>query len=158
MVAVASLMKKLLPFACLSFVLSAHAVPNLTATTDHVLDGDTFAATVHLEDGAGVSARVRFINIDAPETNGECGSEIEWAKKSKNRLEELLPAGTKVILSDIKDDKYLGRIDARVKFPNGRDVGQIMIDENMAKAYNGGRRGRWCAPDEIKQWGRGNKK
>ncbi|MDR1826182.1 MAG: thermonuclease family protein [Rickettsiales bacterium] len=140
------MMKKILTlssFFILHSSLSA-AVPDLTATVNHMIDGDTFAAAISLENGAEVSASVRLMNIDAPELHGECELETEMANKSKARLGELIPVGTKVILSKIKDDKYLGRVDAFVRDASGRDIGRIMIDENMAVAYGGGRRGSWC--------------
>ena len=150
-------MRKLAILFCLWTKVAA-AAPDLTATSDHILDGDTFSAVVGLENGAKISVRVRFMNMDAPEMNGECESEIERAERSKDRLAELLPKGTKVILSKIKDDKYLGRIDAYVKFPDGRDIGEIMIRENLARAYGGGRREPWCAADEIERWNKRSKK
>ena len=145
----------LLVFSLLVF--RAAAAPDLAATAEYVIDGDTFGAIIDLGAGAKVSARVRFMDIDAPELHGECESEIELANRSKDRLAELLPAGTGVVLSGIKDDKYLGRIDAYVKFPDGRDVGRIMTDEKLARAYGGGRRLPWCAPEEIERYKKGVK-
>lgn len=62
---------------------------------------------------------------------------------AKNRLKELLPVGTRVDLRNIKDDKYLGRIDADV-FSDGKNIGDIMVREKIARPYNGGRRRGWC--------------
>ena len=149
MVAASSVMKYF--FAFLFFTNALAAVPDLPATSDYVFDGDTFAALVYLENGARISVRVRIMNIDAPELKGKCESEISSAEKSKARLNELLPKGTRVVLSKIKDDKYLGRIDALVRFPDGRDIGRIMMDEKLAVAYNGGRRRSWCPAEENKE-------
>lgn len=118
-------------------------VGELSATTGYIFDGDTFSARVNLENGADISVRVRIRNIDAPEIHGECKEEIEMANLARDRLSELLPKGTTVGLSNIKDDKYLGRIDALVSL-NGRDVGEIMMDEELAREYNGGKRMSWC--------------
>ena len=52
--------------------------------------------------------------------------------------------GTIIELKNIKDDKYLGRIDANVILPDGRDVGDILIKEQLARPYNGGKRHSWC--------------
>jgi endonuclease YncB( thermonuclease family) len=109
-----------------------------------VFDGDTFSAKVLLENGAAISVRVRIRNIDAPEIHGECDAEIEWAKRSKNRLAELIPKGSAVMLTKIKDDRYLGRIDAIASLPDGRDIGRIMMAENLARPYDGGKRMPWC--------------
>ncbi|MDR2413210.1 MAG: thermonuclease family protein [Rickettsiales bacterium] len=117
---------------------------SVPAQVGYIFDGDTFSARVMLEDDIKISVRVRIINIDAPEMNGECDSEKNMALKSKNRLAELLPVGSVVDLSEIKDDKYLGRIDARVKTNDGADVGEVLVKEKLARKYNGGKRAPWC--------------
>ena len=114
------------------------------ATVDYIFDGDTFAAYVNLEDDIQISVRVRLINIDTPEIHGECESEISLANRAKERLAELIPVGTVVELSGIKDDKYLGRIDAYVKMADGRDVGTVLISEKLGRPYSGGKRDGWC--------------
>jgi endonuclease YncB( thermonuclease family) len=119
----------------------AVAVP---AVVKYVVDGDTFSAGVKLQDDTIVSVRVRIRNVDTPELHGECVDEIVAANVAKNRLAELLPADSIVELENIKDDKYLGRIDANVIDSRGRDVGKILIREGLGRAYNGGRRAGWC--------------
>lgn len=114
------------------------------ATVNYIFDGDTFAATVHLEDDIDVEARVRLMNVDTPEIHGECDYEIKMANLARDRISELLPIGSVVELKSIKDDKYLGRIDAFVLLPDGTDIGQILIKEKLGRAYNGGRRQGWC--------------
>ena len=66
------------------------------------------------------------------------------AKRARDRLAELIPIGTTVELKDIKDDKYLGRIDANVIMADGRDVGRVLIEEGLGRPYAGGRRAPWC--------------
>ena len=119
----------------------AYAVP---ATVNYIVDGDTFAAYVNLNPDVKITVRVRLINADTPELSGKCESEIARAKLAKARLAELIPVGTTVELANIKDDKYLGRIDANVIMPGGADVGEILIRENMARPYGGGKRTEWC--------------
>lgn len=119
----------------------AYATP---ATVDYIFDGDTFAAYVNLVDDVQISVRVRLINVDTPEIHGECESEIQRALRAKERLAELIPVGSVVELSGIKDDKYLGRIDAYVRASDGRDVGTVLISEKLGRAYSGGRRMGWC--------------
>lgn len=123
------------------FCVVANAVP---AVVDYVLDGDTFAAMVKLENDTSITVRVRLINVDTPELNGECDSEINMAKRAKEYTESLLPHATVVELKNIKDDKYLGRIDANVILPDGRDVGDALVKNGLARRYNGGRRLGWC--------------
>lgn len=122
-------------------MFSAAAVP---ATVDYVLDGDTFAARVLLDEDITITVRVRLADVDTPEINGKCEHEIEMALRARDRLAELLPVGTMVDLRDVADDKYLGRIDARVFTSDGRDVSRILINEKLGRPYDGGRRDSWC--------------
>lgn len=121
--------------------MSAWAVP---AVVDYIFDGDTFSAQVMLEGDIAITVRVRLINIDTPEMNGKCAAEITMAQSAKDLLATLIPRGTSVDLRNIKDDKYLGRINANVILPDGRDVGNILIDSGLARPYNGGKRKSWC--------------
>lgn len=134
-------MKKLIVIFTGLFLSPAFAVP---ATVGYIFDGDTFAAKVLLEDDIKISVRVRLINIDTPEIHGECDTEIKMAVRAKDRLAEIIPVGSVVELTDIKDDKYLGRIDAHVTTPSGLDVGDILIKEKLGRPYSGGRRNPWC--------------
>lgn len=126
-------------------MFSAAAVP---ATVDYVLDGDTFAARVLLDEDITITVRVRLADVDTPEINGKCEREIEMALRARDRLAELLPVGSTVDLRDVADDKYLGRIDARVFTSDGRDVTRILINEKLGRPYDGGRRDSWCDQDQ----------
>ena len=116
----------------------------MPATVDYVVDGDTFAAVAHVNNGANVDVRVRLRNVDTPEMHGECESEIRRANMARERLMKLVPRGTVVELKNIKDDKYLGRIDANVILPDGRDIGRVLINEKLGRPYSGGKRAGWC--------------
>ena len=123
-------------------VAAAHAVP---ATVTYIVDGDTFYANVLMDDDIKVRTSVRILGIDTPEMNGRCKSETDAAKRAKKRLAQLLPIGSVVELNNIKDDKYLGRIDANVSLSDGRNVGKILIKEKLARVYKGaGKRAPWC--------------
>ena len=126
---------------CAFIAPSANAVP---AVVKYVVDGDTFSAGVKLQDDTMVSVRVRLRNVDTPELHGECVDEIVAANVAKNRLAELLPVDSVVELENIKDDKYLGRIDANVRDSRGRDIGRVLIREGLGRAYSGGKRKTWC--------------
>ena len=119
----------------------AYATP---AIVDYVIDGDTFGARVMLDDGVRITVRVRIANVDTPELHGVCDYEINMANMARNRLAELLPAGAIVELKNIRDDKYLGRIDALVYDADGNNIGQMLIDEKFGRPYDGGRRMGWC--------------
>ena len=125
----------------LGFMGAVYAMP---ATVDYVVDGDTFNAVAHVDDGTNVDVRVRLINVDTPEIHGECDSESVRANVARDRLRNLVPRGTVVDLKNIKDDKYIGRIDANVILPDGRDLGRVLINEKHGRAYSGGKRKSWC--------------
>ncbi|MBO4672260.1 MAG: thermonuclease family protein [Alphaproteobacteria bacterium] len=119
----------------------ACAVP---AVVRYIVDGDTFSAGVRLEDDTMISVRVRLRNVDTPELHGACVDEIVAANVARSRLAELIPVDSVVELQNIKDDKYLGRIDANVLDSRGRDVGKILVREGLGRAYSGGKRSGWC--------------
>jgi endonuclease YncB( thermonuclease family) len=111
----------------------------------HIIDGDTFVGDVLLADGIEVmSVSIRLRNVDTPEIHGACAEEIRRAEYAKQRLEELVPVGSTVEISNIKNDKYAGRIDANVYDLAGRDVGLVLVNENVGREYSGGKRQSWC--------------
>ena len=116
----------------------------LPARVGYVVDGDTFSGAVRLDDGTEISVRVRLRNVDTPEIHGECESERQMAARARDRLAQMLPVGSIVELSNIKDDKYLGRIDANVTDARGRDVGAQLVSEGLGRRYSGGKRAGWC--------------
>lgn len=88
-----------------------------------VIDGDTVEARIRVWLGLDQTVRVRIRAIDAPEMHGDCP---EAAAQSKDALARLLGSGA-VILSNIKHDKYGGRVDASLTLADGRDVGAEML-------------------------------
>lgn len=111
----------------------------------YIVDGDTFIGDVLLADGIEVmSVSVRLANVDTPEIHGQCDEEISRAKYAKQRLEELIPVGSTVEISNIKNDKYPGRIDANVYDSAGRDIGVVLVREKVGRKYHGGKRQSWC--------------
>ncbi|MBP5485528.1 MAG: thermonuclease family protein [Alphaproteobacteria bacterium] len=116
----------------------------LPARVEYILDGDTFSAVASLDKSTTVPVRVRIRNVDTPEIKGDCEYERTRARAARDRLAEIIPVGSVVELTNVKDDKYLGRIDANVKNSRGDDVGDILIREKFGRKYNGGRRRSWC--------------
>ena len=91
-----------------------------------VVDGDT----VWIE-----REKIRLLDIDAPEMDGKCAAEKALARRSRDRLVELLRARTVTISRD-GVDRY-GRTLARLG-----DVGEQLVREGLAQRW-GDRRG-WC--------------
>ena len=142
MVPKVAMMKSLAGICC--YFLWAGCAFAVPARVGHIIDGDTFSAAVKLDGDIEISVRVRIRNVDTPEINGECEYERNKAQQARNRLSELIPVGGLVALSNIKDDKYLGRIDANVSDARGRDIGGVLVREGLGRRYSGGRREKWC--------------
>ena len=124
------------------FCQNSLAIP---VVVKYIVDGDTFIGDVLVDKGAKVnSVSIRLRNVDTPEIHGECADEIKRAEYAKQRLSELIPVGTTVEISNIKDDKYKGRIDANVYDASNRDVGWILVREKVGREYHGGKRQSWC--------------
>lgn len=103
-------------------------------TNLRIWDGDTFRV------GSFRGESVRILNIDAPEIEGRCRYETNLAQDSKHRLAELL-AGQRVQIHRQSKDRY-GRTLA-VNSVNGRDLGDQLVGEGLARTWNG-RREPWC--------------
>ena len=109
----------------------------------HGIDGDTFAARVHVEPGMDLDTRIRLRGIDAPELKGQCAKEIRLAQAAGEALEKLLREGT-VTISRIGPDKYPGRVVADVATKRTPDVSAALIGSGHVRNYTGGRRSGWC--------------
>ena len=131
-------------FAIMPAIVAAVPASAVPARVDYIVDGDTFAGVVKLDGGFDVTVRVRIRNVDTPEIHGDCESEREMAARAREYLGELIPAGSVVELSNIKDDKYLGRIDANVMDARGQDIGNEIVRVGLGRRYDGGHRNPWC--------------
>ena len=115
-----------------------------------VVDGDT----IRMENGA----RVRLIQIDAPELNAEC-----YGRKARVALRSLLPAGSEVrLVRDRRLDNRdrFGRL-LRYVFKGSRNVNVVLVRRGAASVwFFEGERGRFAdrltsAADQARNLGRG---
>jgi endonuclease YncB( thermonuclease family) len=123
-------------------VVSAGFEGSVNADVMRVIDGDTFEANARIWLGETIAVRVRIAGIDAPELHARCDGEYRRAQAARNYLLQRI-AGQSVRLSNIRNDKYGGRVDARVTDSSG-DIADAMIVRRLARAYTGGRRSGWC--------------
>lgn len=100
-----------------------------------VWDGDSIRLSTTRQ-----AETVRILNIDAPEIEGPCAYESGLALQSKVRLAELLK-GRRVEILRQGTDRY-GRTLAAIRV-EGRDVGDILVSEGLARTW-AGRREPWC--------------
>ncbi len=102
--------------------------------TNCVVDGDTF----YLQ-----GRKIRMAGIDAPETHDYgCAEELALGEQAAERLRGLLNAGPVTLSSIDRDEDVYGR-KLRNAAVNGRDAGETLISEGLAREYAGGRRS-WC--------------
>ena len=99
-----------------------------------VIDGDTIKwKTTH----------VRLMGFDTPELSGRCNLERRLAKDAQDRLHALLEGATDIELVNRAEQDRYGRVLAWLLI-DGRDVGRVLISENLARPYDGGQRMAWC--------------
>jgi micrococcal nuclease len=132
-------------FALAAFVATpAIAAPTYTYDVVGIYDGDTFyiKMTGLPPELSRIGVRVR--GVDTPEMRGKCPSEkynAQAAKAFTTRV--ILTAGRKVTLTNLKWDKYGGRVDADV-FVGGESLTNMLIARGYARPYIGGKRAGWC--------------
>lgn len=132
-------------FVLVVFVFLCQSCLAMPVVVKYIVDGDTFIGDVILaKDIAVESVSVRLRNVDTPEIHGQCAEEIKRAEYARQRLGELIPVGSTVEITNIKNDKYPGRIDANVYDSDNRDVGLVLVREKVGREYHGGKRQSWC--------------
>ncbi len=92
---------------------------------------------------------VRIKGIDAPEKapRAKCEKENILAQKAsnytKNSIEKAQKNHQKITFSEIKWDKYGGRIVAKVMIDE-RELGQELVRKGLARVYHGEKKKTWC--------------
>jgi micrococcal nuclease len=108
-----------------------------------IVDGDSFRARIALWPGQEVTTLVRVRGIDTPEKKARCRKEREFAEDAQTLLAELASEG--FAITDLKPDKYGGRVLATVLLPDGTSVADHMLATGSAREYRGKKRMSWCA-------------
>jgi len=113
---------------------STHATTGSTATVERIVDGDTLV----LRSGA----RVRLVQIDAPEAGGEC-----YAAASTQELARLARPGASVVL---EADPRLDRVDRYGRLLRYIHAGRVNVNVELVRRgaatpwFYGGERGRYA--------------
>ncbi len=108
-----------------------------------VIDGDTFLARAKVWPGHEVTVSVRLRGIDAPERRAKCDAERVAAEEARLALEYVL-ASAPVEIRNISGDKYFARVVADAGNSDVADAASFMLDVDLARPYQGGRRLGWC--------------
>ncbi len=113
-----------------------------------VIDGDTIAVRARIWLGQDVETRVRVAGVDAPELRGACPRERALAVAARDFL--VAAVGDAVVtLTDIRYDKFGGRVLARVENAEGENVSTLLVDAGLGRVYSGGKRAPWCAAARL---------
>jgi endonuclease YncB( thermonuclease family) len=99
-----------------------------------VVDGDTFRLDGEI---------IRIADIDTPEVRDyQCASEKARGDRATRRLIALLNGGAFELERIDRDRDQYGR-SLRIVVRAGRSVGGMLVDEGLARTWDGARRG-WC--------------
>ncbi len=107
------------------------------ATVDRVVDGDT----IHLKNPVLGTTKVRFVNMDTPETYHNPKNELDqnqlrFGKQATDYLKTLLSSGDNVTLSiGPKAKDGYGRLLAQVKTKKGINTNLKLVIEGYATTY-----------------------
>src|SRR5262245_63134924 len=128
--------------ALASFPVAAEEVLNgpVQAELIRVIDGDTIEVRARLWLGLYLVTRVRLSGIDAPELDSACERERDLARAARRLLDDTLTP--RLRLMEIHQDKYGGRVVARVASATTEDVGRMLLAADLARPY--GAHAPWC--------------
>ncbi len=117
--------------------LSEQEPSRVVASDDiYVVDGDTIKI-----DGESY----RLMGFDTPETyRSECASELALGNQATARLRELIDQAAKITMNVEKGHDKYGRWLATLAVDQ-KDVGDLLINEGLARRYTGGTRRAWCS-------------
>ncbi len=102
--------------------------------TNCVVDGDTIWYR---------GTKIRIADIDTPETHQpKCAAEAELGAAATRRMLQLVNAGPFTLQSIDRDQDRYGR-KLRILSRGGQSLGNILVEEGLARYYAGGRRS-WC--------------
>jgi endonuclease YncB( thermonuclease family) len=99
-----------------------------------VVDGDTIWYR---------GSKIRIADIDTPETHQpRCAAEAARGAAATRRLHQLVNAGPFSLQSINRDEDRYGR-KLRILTRGGQSLGELLVEEGLARYYAGGRRS-WC--------------
>ena len=116
------------------------------AIVRRVVDGDTVDVTLDLGFDILYNNRIRLHGIDAPESRTSDQEEKERGLAAKDRVKELCPVGSTVMIKTTKDGRgkfgrILGEILITGNEPNQfESVNKILLKEGHAVKYFGGKK------------------
>ena len=132
-----------------TLTLTSHLAASQTAVTALVTDaydGDTLTVEAGIWPDLIWEGSVRILGVDTPEIRGACETEKALAIAARDYILDLL-LDESVILADVENDKYGGRVLANVYIWQDEElarVSDLLIANGHAREYHGGTREGWC--------------
>jgi len=113
-----------------------------------VVDGDSLEiANEFLPEELKLFVRIKGIDTPEKAPRAKCEKENILAQKAsnytKNSIEKAQKNHQKITFSEIKWDKYGGRIVAKVMIDE-TELGQELVRKGLARIYNGEKKKTWC--------------
>ncbi len=111
-----------------------------------VYDGDTIKVDLDFS-GPAIFNRnisIRILGIDTPEIHGQCEAEKALAQKAKAWLADKLEHAQSIELHNAGRDKYFRVLGDLVI--DGKFVSEQLIEQGLARPYDGGHKTPWCPP------------
>ena len=106
------------------------------------VDGDTVDVTLDLGFDILYNNRIRLYGINTPESRTRDLEEKKRGLAAKDRVKELCPVGSSIILKTTKDGRgKFGRILGEIFVPGVvQSVNQLLVEEGHAVEYDGCKR------------------
>ena len=111
-----------------------------------ITDGDTIKLDVSKESPLikklGLSVRIKGIDTPEKGSKAKCDKENILGQQATVFTTYLI-GNKELLLSQVQNDKYGGRIVANVKV-GGVDIAQELLKKGLARVYNGEKKKSWC--------------
>tara|TARA_R110000787_G_scaffold100231_4_gene205157 strand:- start:11228 stop:11593 length:366 start_codon:yes stop_codon:yes gene_type:complete len=121
--------------------MSSNKLYHYRATVERVVDGDTIDVTLDLGFDLSMSARIRFVGINAPESRTRDLVEKQKGLEAKRFVEDWLGGCEAVIVQTQLDKKgKFGRILGNILNHEGACLNDEMVSLGHATPYDGGKR------------------
>jgi micrococcal nuclease len=124
----------------------AHAQEFYVYKPVKITDGDTIKLDVSKESPLikklGLSVRIKGIDTPEKAPRAKCKKESELGQQATKYTTELV-GNKELLLSQVENDHYGGRIVANVKV-GGVDIAQELLKKGLARVYNGEKKKSWC--------------
>ena len=124
----------------------AHAQEFYVYKPVKITDGDTIKLDVSRESPLikklGLSVRIKGIDTPEKAPRAKCKKESELGQQATKFTTDLV-GNKELLLSQVENDHYGGRIVANVKV-GGIDIAQELLKKGLARVYNGEKKKSWC--------------